>query len=335
MAVVGALGMVGAEMIRTLERRDFPVHELRPLDLPENEGKDVEFRRQGVKIRAAKEGNFKGIDIALFSAGATASLDLAPKAVRQGAVVVDNSSAWRMDPSCPLVVPEVNAHDLDQHRGIIANPNCSTIQMMVVLKPIHDQAKIKRVVVATYQAATGAGHKGSRALERESMQFCKTGRAVDPEGFQYQIAFNVIPHIDVFQEGGYTREEYKMVNETKKIMGDDSIRVTATCVRVPVFYGHSEAVNIETETKISPEEARRVLEVSPSVIVLDDPQNLKYPMPIMSDQQDATFVGRIREDYSIDNGLNLWIVSNNIRKGAALNTVQIAEELIRRNLLNK
>jgi aspartate-semialdehyde dehydrogenase len=334
-AVVGALGMVGTEMIRTLERRNFPVHELRLLDLPENEGRDIEFRGEIVKTLAATEQNFKGIDIALFSAGGAASLDLAPKAVRQGAVVVDNSSAWRMDPSCPLVVPEVNAHDLDKHRGIIANPNCSTIQMVVVLKPIHDQAKIKRVVVATYQATTGAGQKGSLALERESLQFAKVGTALEPQGFQYQIAFNVIPHIDVFQEGGYTKEEYKMVNETRKIMGDDTIRVTATCVRVPVFYGHSEAVNVETETKISPEQARRVLEKSPSVIVLDDPENLKYPMPIMSDQQDATFVGRIREDFSIENGLNLWIVSNNIRKGAALNAVQIAEEMIRRGRLHK
>ena len=322
-------------MIRTLERRNFPIHELRPLDLPKNEGMDIEFRGEIVKTLAATEQNFKGIDIALFSAGGAASLDLAPKAVRQGAVVVDNSSAWRMDPSCPLVVPEVNAHDLDKHRGIIANPNCSTIQMVVVLKPIHDQAKIKRVVVATYQATTGAGQKGSLALERESLQFAKVGTAVEPQGFQYQIAFNVIPHIDVFQEGGYTKEEYKMVNETRKIMGDDTIRVTATCVRVPVFYGHSEAVNVETEIKISPEQARRVLEESPSVIVLDDPENLKYPMPIMSDQQDATFVGRIREDFSIENGLNLWIVSNNIRKGAALNAVQIAEEMIRRGLLHK
>ena len=334
-AVVGALGMVGTEMIRTLERRNFPVGELRPLDLPENEGRGIDFRGEAVKLRGATEENFKGIDIALFSAGGAASLDLAPKAVKQGAVVVDNSSAWRMDPSCPLVVPEVNAGDLDLHRGIIANPNCSTIQMVVVLKPIHDRAKIKRVVVATYQATTGAGQKGSLALERESMQFCKVGTAVDPEGFQYQIAFNVIPHIDVFQQGGYTKEEYKMVNETKKIMGDDSIRVTATCVRVPVFYGHSEAVNVETETKISPEQARSILENSPGVVVLDDPENLKYPMPIMSDQQDATFVGRIREDFSIENGLNLWIVSNNIRKGAALNAVQIAEQLVQRDLLNK
>jgi aspartate-semialdehyde dehydrogenase len=334
-AVVGALGMVGTEMIRTLERRTFPVRELRPFDLPENAGRDIEFRGETVKTLAPTDQNFRGIDIALFSAGGAASLDLAPIAVRQGAAVIDNSSAWRMDPACPLVVPEVNAADLDRHRGIIANPNCSTIQMVVVLKPIHDLAKIKRIVVATYQATTGAGQRGSLALERESLQFAKVGTALEPQGFQYQIAFNVIPHIDVFQEGGYTKEEYKMVNETRKIMGDDTIRVTATCVRVPVFYGHSEAVNVETETKISPEQARRVLEKSPSVIVLDDPENLKYPMPIMSDQQDATFVGRIREDFSIENGLNLWIVSNNIRKGAALNAVQIAEEMIRRGRLHK
>ncbi len=332
-AVVGALGMVGSEMIRTLERRKFPVGELRPLDLPENEGAPVVFRGHTLKTLAASEQNFRGIDIAIFSAGATASLELAPRAVRQGAVVVDNSSAWRMDPKCPLVVPEVNPHDLEWHQGIIANPNCSTIQMVVALKPLHEAAKIRRVVVSTYQATTGAGMKGSTALEKESVEFLKTKAPVEARGFQYQIAFNVIPHIDVFQEGGYTKEEYKMANETKKIMGDESIRVTATCVRVPVFYGHSESVNIETEKKLEPEQARKILDRSPGVILLDDPEHLKYPMPIMTDQEDATFVGRIREDYTVENGLNLWIVSNNIRKGAALNAVQITETLVQKGLV--
>ncbi len=329
-AVVGALGMVGSEMIRTLERRKFPVRELRPLDLPRNEGTPVSFRGQTLEARAATEKNFSGVEIAIFSAGAAASQELAPKAVRQGAVVVDNSSAWRMDPECPLVVPEVNPHDLQWHEGIIANPNCSTIQMVVALKPLHEAAGIRRVVVSTYQATTGAGQKGSAALEAEAIEFLKTKAPVKPRGFQYQIAFNVIPHIDVFQEGGYTKEEYKMVKETKKIMGDESIRVNATCVRVPVFYGHSESVNIETEKKLTPEQARKILDSSSGIILLDDPEKLKYPMPIMTDEEDATFVGRIREDYTVENGLNLWIVSNNIRKGAALNAVQIAETLVRK-----
>jgi aspartate-semialdehyde dehydrogenase len=329
-AVVGALGMVGSEMIRTLERRKFPVREMRPLDLPRNAGTPVEFRGHTLETLAASEENFEGIDIAIFSAGGEASRELAPMAVRRGAVVVDNSSAWRMDPDCPLVVPEVNPHDLERHGGIIANPNCSTIQMVVALKPLHEAAGIKRIVVSTYQATTGAGKKGSVALEAESVEFLKTKAPVEPRGFQYQIAFNVIPHIDVFQEGGYTKEEYKMVNETRKIMGDDSIRVNATCVRVPVFYGHSESVNIETEKRLGADRARKILAASPGVILLDDPDHLKYPMPIMTDQEDATFVGRIREDPTIEHGLSLFIVSNNIRKGAALNAVQIAETLIQR-----
>jgi len=329
-AVVGALGMVGSEMIRTLERRKFPVRELRPLDLPEKAGTPLEFRGHTLKTMAALEENFKGIDIAIFSAGGTASQELAPLAVGQGAVVVDNSSAWRMDPGCPLVVPEVNPHDLQWHRGIIANPNCSTIQMVVALKPLHEAAKIRRVVVSTYQATTGAGKRGSIALEEESIEFLKAKAPVESRGFQYQIAFNVIPHIDVFQEGGYTKEEYKMVNETKKILGDESIRVNATCVRVPVFYGHSESVNIETQKPLGAEQARKILMKSPGVILLDDPGRLKYPMPIMTDQEDATFVGRIREDHTVEYGLSLWIVSNNIRKGAALNAVQIAETLIQK-----
>jgi aspartate-semialdehyde dehydrogenase len=327
-AVVGALGMVGTEMIRTLERRRFPVAELRPLDVAENEGRELSFQGKTLKVQTAAEEGFRGIDIAIFSAGAEASSRLAPLAVRQGAVVVDNSSAWRMDEACPLVVPEVNPEALRGHRGIIANPNCSTIQMVVALKPLHDHARIVRVVVATYQATTGAGKRGSLALEEETAAYLETHALLAPRGFQHQIAFNVIPHIDVFLEGGYTKEEIKMVRETKKIMADASIRVTATCVRVPVFYGHSEAVNIETERKVTPEEARSLLARAPGIVVLDEPERERYPMPILTDQADATFVGRIREDDTIATGLNLWIVSNNIRKGAALNAVQIAETLI-------
>ncbi|RKX79114.1 MAG: aspartate-semialdehyde dehydrogenase [Spirochaetes bacterium] len=332
-AVVGALGMVGTEMIATLEKRNFPVDELRPLDVPQNEGREISFKGEKIRVSSSNPENFRGIDIALFSAGADASLELAPKAVEQGAVVVDNSSAWRMNPECPLVVPEVNPHDLEWHKGIIANPNCSTIQMVVVLKPLHDRAKIKRMVVSTYQATTGAGRKATEGLRKEAEEYLKKGTIVGPYAFQYQIAFNVIPHIDVFMEGGYTKEELKMTNETKKIMNDENIRVTATCVRVPVWYGHSEAVNIETEKKLTPDEARKILEKAPSVMVIDDPANKKYPMPLYSNDIDETMVGRIREDFTIEKGLNLWIVSNNIRKGAALNAVQIAETLIEKDLV--
>jgi aspartate-semialdehyde dehydrogenase len=332
-AVVGALGMVGTEMIRTLERRNFPVAEFRPLDIPENAGKEVEFNGTKVKVQAAEKQNFKGIDIAIFSAGAGASEKLAPQAVEMGCVVVDNSSQWRMNPECPLVVPEVNPHDLKWHKGIIPNPNCSTIQMVVALKPIHDAAKIKRVVVSTYQAASGAGRKGFEGLTTEAEEYLRTGKRVEPRIHPTQLAFNCVPHIDVFQEKDYTKEEYKMVNETMKIMGDDSIRVTATCVRVPVWYGHSESVNIETEKKLTADQARDILSKAPSIRVVDDVKNNKYPTPLDSNEVDETMVGRIREDLTIESGLNMWIVSNNIRKGAALNAVQIAETLIEMDLV--
>lgn len=308
-AVVGAAGMVGQEMIRTLEQRRFPVGELRPLG------------------REASDASFSGIDIAIFSAGADASLDLAPKAVRQGAVVIDNSSAWRMDPACPLVVPEVNPQDLAWHRGIIANPNCSTIQMVVVLKPLHDRARIRRVVVSTYQAAAGAGKNGVDELLRQSRDILEGRPCTPPKTFQYQLAFNVIPHIDVFQDAGYTKEEWKMVHETVKIIGDPGIRVTATTVRVPVLVGHSESVNIETERKLTAAEAREILACAPGVRVIDDPATRAYPMPAPAAGSDDVFVGRIRDDNSLENGLNLWIVADNVRKGAALNAVQIAERL--------
>jgi aspartate-semialdehyde dehydrogenase len=335
--VVGALGMVGREMIRTLERRCFPLAELVPLDLPANEGAEVDFAGEKLRVRAAAADNFSGLDIALFSAGGDASLKLAPQAVARGVVVIDNSSAWRMAEDCPLVVPEVNPEELREHRGIIANPNCSTIQMVAVLKPLHDYACIRRIVVSTYQAVSGAGMRGVAALEAESRSFLqagdKDGLEAGHKGFQYRIAFNLLPQIDVFQEGGYTKEEVKMIQETRKIMADTALRITATCVRVPVFYGHSESVNIETEREIKPETARRLLRAAPGITVIDDPDHESYPMPIMSDSEDATMVGRIRKDCSVANGLNLWIVSNNIRKGAALNAVQIAELLVESGLV--
>jgi aspartate-semialdehyde dehydrogenase len=331
--VVGALGMVGTEMIKTLETRGFPIAELRPLDVAQFEGVEVLFKGAKISTMTANGKNFDGIDIAIFSAGAAASLKLAPLAVERGVVVVDNSSAWRMDPNCPLVVPEVNSYDLEWHKGIIGNPNCSTIQMMVALKPLHDYAKIRRIVVSTYQAASGAGKAACDELEQQTRDVL-AGKKPTVEKFSHQLAFNVIPHIDVFVEGNYTKEEWKMVKETQKILGDESIRVTATAARVPVFYSHSEAVNIETEKKLTPEKARELLENAPGVCVVDDLANSQYPMAINAAHNDPTFVGRIREDFSIENGLNLWIVADNIRKGAALNAIQIAEALVEKDLVD-
>jgi aspartate-semialdehyde dehydrogenase len=331
-AVVGAMGMVGTEMIKTLEGRNFPVAEFRPLDIAENEGQEVRFNGKAYKVLEAKFENFKDIDIAIFSAGGDASEKLAPDAVKQGAVVVDNSNQWRMNPECPLVVPEVNPQDLDWHKGIIANPNCSTIQMLVALKPLHDYAKIKRVVVSTYQAVSGSGMRAFQGLKHEAKEYLETGGLKEPKAYGKQIAFNCLPHIDVFQEGGYTKEEYKMVNETKKIL-DKDIKVSPTCVRVPVWYGHSESVNIETEKKLTREKALEILANAPSIKVVDDPDNEVYPTPLMSNDEDFTMVGRVREDKTIENGLNLWVVSNNIRKGAALNAVHVAETLLERNII--
>lgn len=331
-AVVGALGVVGTEMIATLERRNFPVSELVPLDIASQAGKEVTFRGKTWITKEAKRGAFTDVDIAIFSAGADASKILAPIAVEEGAIVVDNSSQWRMDPNCPLVIPEVNPQDLDWHKGIIANPNCSTIQMIVVLNPLHLAAKIKRVVVSTYQAVSGSGKKAIDGLYAETKEMLDKGSISTPKVYASQIAFNVLPQIDVFQEGGYTKEEYKMVNETKKIL-DPNIEVCPTCVRVPVWYGHSESINIETERKLTVAEARTLLSNAEGVKLIDDPDHEIYPMPIMSNNEDDTMVGRIREDFTVANGLNLWVVSNNIRKGAALNAVQIAETLIKRNLV--
>jgi aspartate-semialdehyde dehydrogenase len=326
-AVVGATGAVGNEMIKTLEQREFPVGKLRLFASERSEGKILEFKDTEIPVEALNEKSFKGIDIALFSAGAERSKIWAPVAAKSGCVVIDNSSQWRMDPEVPLVVPEVNPHDLKWHKGIIANPNCSTIQMVVVLKPIHDAVRIKRVVVTTFQAVSGTGQKAMDELLQQTTDLLNF-REVKCNVYPYQIAFNVLPHIDKFLENGYTKEEMKMVNETKKILGDNSIRVTATTVRVPVFRSHSESLNIETEKKLTPNEARAILTSASGVIVYDAPEKNIYPTPIEVAGKDETYVGRIREDETIENGINIWIVADNLRKGAALNAVQIAEKLI-------
>jgi aspartate-semialdehyde dehydrogenase len=331
-AVAGSTGAVGREMLKTLEERNFPASKIIPLASHRSAGTRVPYSGGELVVEELTEYSFKGVDIAVFSAAGSTSQKFAPHAAKAGCVVVDNSSAWRMDDRCPLVVPEVNAHALKNHNGIISNPNCSTIQMVVALKPIHDAAKIKRVVVSTYQAVSGTGQKAIEELENQVRQMFNMQ---DPEAsvYPYQIAFNCLPHIDVFLENDYTKEEMKMVHETVKIMEDPTIKVTATTVRVPVFYGHSESVNIETEKKITPKEARAILSQSPGITVLDNPGEKIYPMPIDAAGQDDVYVGRIREDETIANGLNMWVVADNIRKGAVLNTVQIAEELIRQDLV--
>lgn len=330
--VVGATGAVGREMLKALEQRAFPATLVRALASSRSAGQEIEFQGGRLVVEELDEHSFQDMDLALFSAGGSTSEKFAPIAAQSGCVVVDNSSAWRMDPEVPLVVPEVNPDDLAKHKGIIANPNCSTIQMVVVLKPLHAAGRIKRVVVSTYQAVSGTGQKAIKELESQVRQMFNMQ---EPEinVYPYQIAFNCLPQIDVFLDNDYTKEEMKMVLETRKIMGDESIRVTATTVRVPVFYGHSESVNVETEKKITPAEARVILSQAPGVQVLDNPREKIYPMPILAAGEDLTFVGRIREDESIANGLNLWIVADNLRKGAALNAVQIAEVLLERNLI--
>jgi aspartate-semialdehyde dehydrogenase len=332
-AVVGATGAVGNEMIRILEERRFPVRRLVPLASERSSGKKVSFRGEEIPVKVLSEGSFEGVEIGLFSAGGAVSERFAPSAARAGCVVVDNTSAFRMDPEVPLVVPEVNPHAIAQFRrkGIIANPNCSTIQMVVVLKPIHDRATIRRVVVSTYQAVSGTGMKAILELE-DQVRAWVGSRPLEAKVYPYQIAFNCLPHIDLFLENGYTKEEMKMINETRKIMEDDTIGVTATTVRVPVIRGHSEAINIQTARKLTVEECREILSQAPGVRLWDSPSERLYPMPILAAGGDETWVGRIREDDSIENGLNLWVVSDNLRKGAALNAVQIAEILAREYL---
>jgi aspartate-semialdehyde dehydrogenase len=325
-AVVGATGAVGTEMIEVLEERKFPVIRLVLLASARSAGGMVTFEGNEVPIEVLTKDSFAGVDIALFSAGADLSREFAPIAVNAGAVVIDNSAAWRMTPEVPLVVPEVNAHDIQRHKGIIANPNCSTIQMVVALKPLHDEARIKRIVVTTFQSVSGTGKDAMDELMAECQDLLSF-KSASPKVYPYQIAFNCLPQIDDFLPSGYTKEEMKMVHETRKIMGDQSIQVTATTVRVPVYVGHSEAVNIETERKLSANEARAILSAAPGVLLYDDPAHKIYPMPLEVAGKDEVYVGRIREDESIANGLNLWVVADNLRKGAALNAVQIAEHL--------
>ena len=329
-AIVGATGAVGEQMREVLEEREFPVGELRLLASKRSAGQFLPFRDQNIRVDILDEDSFEDIDIGLFSAGGSVSAKFAPIAVAAGAVVVDNTSQFRMEPDIPLVVPEVNAKEIANYNahGIIANPNCSTIQMVVALKPIHDAARVKRVVVSTYQSVSGAGRRAMDELGQQ-VGALFNGREVKKEKFPHQIAFNCIPHIDVFMDGGYTKEELKMINETRKILNEPALAVTATTVRVPVFCSHSESVNVETEKKLTAADVKALLREAPGVIVADEPENNVYPMAIDAVGKDATFVGRIREDNSIPNGLHLWVVADNLRKGAALNAVQIAEILIR------
>lgn len=324
-AVVGATGLVGRKMIQVLEERKFPVGKLKLLASQNSVGKSIEFDGTAVPVEELTRGSFQGIEVALFSAGASVSRDMAPAAVAAGALVIDNSSAFRLEPAVPLVVPEVNPLQIMHHKGIIANPNCSTIQMVVALKPLHDRWHIRRIVVSTYQSVTGSGQVGVEQLEAELEE-----ETVARRKYPHPIAFNVLPHVDVFYDDGYTREERKMLYETRKIFGDESIGVSATCVRVPVLGGHSEAVNVEFEKPFDLQDIRKVLAEAPGVKIQDTPADNIYPMPLWAHERDDVFVGRIRRDETTRNGLNLWIVSDNLRKGAATNAVQIAEEWLKR-----
>ena len=331
-AIAGATGAVGNQMIKCLEERKFPIGKIKFLASERSVGKVLEFNGKPVPVELLDHNAFEGIDIALFSAGGSRSEEFCPSAAKAGAVCIDNSSAWRMDPDVPLVVPEVNPHAIAQYtrKGIIANPNCSTIQMVVALKPLHDYATIKRIVVSTYQAVSGTGKKAIDELRIQTGELLN-GRPAEAKVYPHRIAFNCLPQIDSFEPNGYTKEEMKMINETKKIMESD-IRVTATTVRVPVFYSHSESVNIETEKKISVEKAFELFRNAPGCKLVDDVSKKVYPMPMDAAGQDLTYVGRIREDQSVENGLNIWVVADNIRKGAATNAVQIAEILIKKYL---
>ncbi|MDQ3279097.1 MAG: aspartate-semialdehyde dehydrogenase [Bacteroidota bacterium] len=328
-AVVGATGLVGTKMLQVLAERNFPVDHLIPVASERSVGKEVEFKGKKYKIVSMQDAIAQKPAVAIFSAGGSTSLEWAPKFAEAGITVIDNSSAWRMDPAKPLVVPEVNAHILTAHDKIIANPNCSTIQMVVALQPLHQKYKIKRIVVSTYQSVTGTGKKAVDQLFNERDQ--KEGEMA----YKYPIDLNVIPQIDVFLDNGYTKEEMKMVNETKKIMGDASIRVTATTVRIPVIGGHSESVNIEFQNDFDLTEVKQLLSEAPGVVVQDDPSQQLYPMPLWAHEKDEVFVGRIRRDETQPNTLNMWIVSDNLRKGAATNAVQIAEYLVEQGILQQ
>ncbi len=331
-AIVGATGAVGRECLKILKERNFPLKKLKLLASERSHGKVVNFDGENIKVEKAEPRSFEGIDIAIFSAGSRVSKQLAPEAVKRGAVVVDNSNAFRMNRDVPLVVPEVNPEETKNHNGIIANPNCSTIQMVVALKPIYDAVGIKRIVVSTYQAVSGTGLKAIEELKRQAIDYLNN-RDIVNEVYPHQIAFNVLPHIDVFDEEGYTKEERKMINETKKILNDDAIKVAPTTVRVPVITGHSESVNVETYKPISPQQVRELLDNAPGVVVMDEPESNTYPLPVLAAGRNEIFVGRIREDVSIENGIAMWIVADNLRKGAAFNAIQIAELLINQKIV--
>ena len=338
-AIMGATGAVGQRFLSILDERNFPIDQLKLLASERSRGKKLKFRQESYPVEVLSKDSFKQIDIVLSSAGASRSLEFLPSAVQAGAVCVDNSSAFRMDKDVPLVVPEVNPHQIARHKGIIANPNCSTIQAVVALWPLHKRATIKRAVVSTYQSVSGAGQKNilEMVAQTESIgnvidNWMVGHHSVDKfliKEFPHQIAQNLIPHIDIFLDNLYTKEEMKMVHETRKIMESENLKVTATCVRVPVFFAHSESINIETEKKLTVREAKKILSNAPGVIVIDDPEHRRYPMPLDAEGKNEVFVGRIREDESIERGLNLWVVSDNLRKGAALNAIQIAEILVK------
>lgn len=333
-AVVGATGAVGEQILGLLEKRDFPVKELKLLSSARSAGKVLKFKGRDITVEEATPDSFEGIDIALFSAGGEVSKKLAPHAVRHGAVCIDNTNAFRMDPDKVLVVPEVNPEKIDEHNGIIANPNCSTIQMVAALKPLHDAFGISRIIVSTYQAVSGAGHQAIEEMLRQSREIL-AGNEVEPDilpvgslPVKHQIAFNAIPQIDKFSDNGYTLEEMKMVRETKKIMGDESIEVTATCVRIPVISGHSESVYVEFKNDYELDEAKRLLENAPGITLVDNPETQSYPLAADCIGKPDVFVGRLRRDLTHNRGLNMWIVSDNLMKGAAWNAVQIAEMIV-------
>ena len=331
-AIAGATGVVGGTVRSILEERSFPVGELRLLASARSAGRRLPFKGAELEVQELGPGSFAGVDLAFFAAGGAVSKEYVPQAVAAGATAIDKSSAFRMDSGVPLVVPEVNAEHLAAHTGIISTPNCSTIQMVVALKPIYDEVGIKRVVVSTYQAVSGSGQGGIAALEAQARQWA-AGERVEQQFYPHQIAFNVLPQIDSFLPSGSTKEEQKMVDETAKIFADPDLKITATCVRVPVFGAHGEALNVQTWKKLTAGEARELLAGSPGIVVVDDPDQLGYPLPLDAEGTDPVYVGRIREDVTVENGLDLWVVSDNLRKGAALNAVQIAEELVRRALL--
>ena len=331
-AVLGATGLVGREMLKTLSQRNFPIDQLKVIASERSEGKKIQFEDRELTVESVKEGTFAGIDIALFSAGSGVSKEVAPQVKKAGGIVIDNSNAFRMDPDSPLVVPEVNGEDLKYHQQIIANPNCSTIQMVMLLKPLAEKYGLKRLVINTYQAVSGAGKKAVDELIEQTKAYLNQ-EEIKNEKFNHQIAFNAIPQIDVFLDNDYTKEEMKMVNETHKILHDPDLPVTATCVRIPVIFGHGESLNIELQNDFKIEDVKELFSQTKNVEVIDNPAAEEYPLQIDTENNDNVLVGRIRRDNSVENGINLWLTANNLRKGAALNAVQIAEYLVENDLV--